>query len=137
MLTPKHPLQCAVALVAVASLPTVAATRECPTQVVDEKVILLLERASTCAKAMTLFRVCFIGGAGDARRSKIVIAKCEGEFLSKLRLSQLDEYEEAKDRCVDEQGDPNGGTSARALVALCLAELAQNYSRRFSRGSQR
>ena len=86
---------------------------------------------------MTLFRACATGASGDTARGKIVVAKCEGEFLSKLRLSQIEYYLLGKYECMDKCGDPNGGSSACPEVAFCLAELAQNYSRRFSRGSQR
>ena len=41
MLMSEHPLLSAVALAAVVSLPTVAATKECPTQDLDKAIPLL------------------------------------------------------------------------------------------------
>ena len=84
-------LLCAISFVAIATGPSIAATKDCPT-LDGDKILELMDRAPTCAESRALFEACSHGASGDVGLSEVVIRKCEGDFLTKLSKSQRQAY---------------------------------------------
>jgi hypothetical protein len=125
-------LVCAVSLVAMATAPTAAATRDCPTLDGDKR-LELLDQAPTCEKSLALFQACSYGASGDVGLSEVVIRKCEGDFLTKLSKSQRQTYDRQQKMCARKYQNQSG-TMYRSFEAFCSANLAKDYSRRFAKG---
>jgi hypothetical protein len=120
----------AIALAAAVTAP-VAAEEECPSGF-DER-IALLEHAPTCAKSRKEFERCSYVATGDVGLSEVVIKKCEGDFLTKLGKSQRQAYDRQQKQC-DRKYANQSGTMYRAFAAFCRADVARDYSRRFTKG---
>jgi hypothetical protein len=127
-------LFCIASLVAVATAPAAAATKDCPTLAGDE-ILERLKQAPTCENSLALFQVCSYGASGDVGLSEVVIRKCEGDFLAKLNKSQRQAYDQQQKRCARKYQNQSG-TMYRSFEAFCSAILAKNYSRRFAKGSK-
>jgi hypothetical protein len=127
-------LLCAISLVAIATGPSIAATKDCPT-LDGDKILELMDRAPTCAESRTLFEACSHGASGDVGLSEVVIRKCEGDFLTKLSKSQRQAYDQQQKRCTRKYQNQSG-TMYRSFEAFCSANLARDYSRRFAKGSK-
>ena len=106
------------------------AAEECPSAVQDiDEVILLLNKARGCDRAMKLFGLCNRGSSGDIRFGAVVEKKCEADFLSRLEPPQKLAYQREMRTCVRKYQNEDG-TMYRSFTALCRAEVAQRYSRR-------
>jgi hypothetical protein len=62
--------------------------------------------------------------------SGIVIDKCEQDFVPKLSKAQQ-RTEKATDRCERKSAQYGGGSESCAMAALCEAEVARSYARRW------
>jgi hypothetical protein len=118
--------------VAVGAPPVAAAPAECPTLDGAER-LELLTHASTCDRSLKLFELCSYGASGDVGLSAVVIEKCEGDFLAKLRASQRLTYEREQQRCAHKY-EKEEGTMYVSFAAFCAADLAKSYAHRFSKG---
>lgn len=125
-------LFCAVSLVALAASP--AASMDCPTRD-GEKILELLDQAPTCEKSLALFQACSYGAGGDVGLSEVVISKCEGDFLTKLSISQRQAYDRQQKRCSLKYRNESG-SMYRSFEAFCSANLAKDYARRFIKGAK-
>ena len=78
---------------------------------------------------MKLFEACQRGSSGDIRLGEIVIAKCEGAFLSKLSKLERSAYDRKIKACWHKYAKESG-TMYRSFEAFCAAGVAQTYARR-------
>ena len=60
---------------------------------------------------------------------EVVVAKCKGEFVSRLSKGRLSEYRRAQSRCARKYLHESG-TMYRSFEAHCAAEVARSYARR-------
>ena len=114
--------------------PKPAETQECPieelTHEAREKVI---RSAPSCDQALELFGLCSTQSTQDIPLGAIVRERCEARFLSRLTPAQRRAYEQGQKRCARKYRH-EWGTMYRSFEALCGAQLAQTYARRFSKG---
>ena len=122
---------CAAVLFAIGVAPAAAATVDCPTLHHDD-ILELLRQAPTCEKSLVLFEACSHGTSGDVELSKVVIRKCESNFLIKLSKSQRQAYDQQQKRCSRKYQNEDG-TLYRSFEAFCSAVLARDYTRRYVR----
>jgi hypothetical protein len=105
--------------------------KECPVTERDlEAIEVALQEATSCKKSMATFEACSYGSSGDVALGRVVISKCEGDFLNKLSVRQKRAYEQKLKRCWREYRHQSG-TMYRSFEAMCAAAVAQTYSRRF------
>ena len=94
-----------------------------------DKVEEGVKSAPSCDAAFELFSACMMGATSDVRMSGFVIEKCEADFEAKLSKSQRRAYDKAQNGC-ERKYQRQSGSEARAMEALCVAEVARAYSRR-------
>ena len=112
-----------------------AAPKECPVTERDLEVIeAALQEAASCEKSVATFDACSYGASGDVALGRVVISKCEGDFLNKLSARQKRAYGQKLKRCWLKYRHQSG-TMYRSFEAMCAAAVAQTYSRRFLRAS--
>ena len=121
----------AMAIAGAGAAPKPAEPEACPiedfTEDAREK---LLQDASSCDKALDLFRACSLGASGDVALGAIVVEKCEAGFLNRLTREQRRTYDREQGRCQNKYRRESG-TMYRSFEAFCGAELARNYARRY------
>ena len=93
-----------------------------------DKVEEGLKSAPSCDAAFELFSTCMMGATSDVRMSGIVVERCEADFEAKLSKNQRRAYDKDLNRC-ERKYQRQSGSEARALEALCVAEVARSYSR--------
>ena len=77
-----------------------APLRECPVEDFDFAPRLEAVRsAPSCEIAVELFGLCGSAAGSDVDWGEVVVAKCEGEFVSRLSKGRLSEYRRAQSRC--------------------------------------
>jgi hypothetical protein len=94
-----------------------------------DKVEEGLKSAPSCDAAFELFSTCMMGATSDVRMSGIVIERCEADFKAKLSKSKARAYGKDLNGC-ERKYRRQSGSEARAMEALCFAEVARSYSRR-------
>jgi hypothetical protein len=110
---------------------TQAAQREeCPAKssMMDD-VMIALNVAPSCERAMKVFEACEYGTSGDVQFGAIVEKKCESDFFARLREPQRRLYRSEMGFC-DRKYRNKEGTMYRSFTAFCRADVAQRYSRR-------
>jgi hypothetical protein len=103
---------------------------DCPakTTMMDD-VIVALNAAPSCDRAMKVFEACEYGTSGDVQFGAIVEKKCEGDFLARLKDPQKYLYKREMRVC-DRKYRNQSGTMYLSFTAFCRADVAQRYSRR-------
>jgi len=122
---------CTVCLAAVLSLAAASVRAEdCPakTRMMDD-IIVALDEAPSCNRAMKIFEACEFGTSGDIRFGAVVEKKCERDFLARLRDPQKHLYR-SEMRVCDRKYRNQSGTMYLSFTAYCRADVAQRYSRR-------
>jgi hypothetical protein len=61
-----------------------------------------------------------------------VLARCERDFLSRLNTAQQRAYRAEQKRCARKYSGREG-TMYRSAGAICLAEVAGKYAKRFAK----
>jgi hypothetical protein len=106
--------------------------KECPPGGFDEVVEPMIEKAASCGEAMELAVACALGAAADVQLGAAVQDRCERDFLSKLNKTQRRAYNAEHRRC-ERKYIRESGTMYRSAEAFCHAEVAEKYSRRFTK----
>jgi len=108
-----------------------AAPNECPVTERDlEAIEAALQKAASCKTSVATFEACSYGASGDVALARVVIGKCEDDFLNKVSARQKRAYDHKLKRCWRKYRDQSG-TMYRSFEAMCAAAVAQRYSRRF------
>lgn len=103
---------------------------ECPAKsTMMDDVIVALNEAPSCERAMKVFEACEYGTSGDVRFGAIVEKKCEGDFLARLKDPQKNLYQREMRVC-DRKYRNQSGTMYLSFTAYCRADIARRYSRR-------
>jgi len=125
-------------LAVVLSIATAPAWAEdCPakTRMMDD-IIVALNEAPSCNRAMKIFEACEFGTSGDIRFGAVVEKKCERDFLARLKEPEKLLYRREMRVC-DRKYRNEEGTMYRSFTAFCRAEVAQRYSRNGARAPSR
>ena len=122
---------CLAGLAVVLSLAGVPARAEdCPAKSTQsDDIVIALNEAPSCARAMKVFEACEFDASGDVELGAIVEKKCEGDFLARLKDPQKHLYQREMRVC-DRKYRNQSGTMYLSFTAFCRAEVAQRYSRR-------
>lgn len=131
-----------LALVAVLSFNGAAsAVEQCPvTDAESEKaggyveaVIAAVRYAPNCERAFKITEACEFGDSKTNRLLDIVATKCEPLFMKKASAAVKAAYKKAQDRC-DKIAERNSGTMYQSFAAVCRAEKARDFARKYGRG---
>jgi hypothetical protein len=95
-----------------------------------DKISEDLDKAASCSAALELFGACALGGSSDVGLGGSVVARCERDFLSRLNKAQQRAYQAEQKSCARKYGRREG-TMYRSAGAICLAEVASKYAKRF------
>ena len=120
---------CAAVLAVVSSFAAVPAWAEdCPAKSNQmDDIIVALNAAPSCDRAMKIFEACEFGTSGDVQFGAVVEKKCEGDFLAGLKAQRKRAYSREMRVC-DRKYRNESGTMYLSFTAFCRAEVAQHYS---------
>jgi hypothetical protein len=106
-----------------------ARAEDCPARshMMDD-IMVALNEAPSCDRAMKIFEACEFGTSGDIHFGAVVEKKCEGDFLARLKEPRKLLYRREMRVC-DRKYRNEDGTMYRSFTAFCRAEVAQRYSR--------
>jgi hypothetical protein len=103
---------------------------DCPAKSTSfEDIVVALDEAPSCDRAMKVFEACEFGASGDVQLGAVVEKKCEGDFLPRLKDPQKHLYRREMRVC-DRKYRNQSGTMYLSFTAFCRADVAQRYSRR-------
>jgi hypothetical protein len=106
-----------------------AQAEDCPAKTTEmDDIIVALNEASSCDRAMKIFEACEFGASGDVGLGAVVEKKCEADFLRQLKAPQKRTYRDQLSRCTYKYRNQSG-TMYRSFSAFCRAEVSQRYSR--------
>ncbi|WP_425116880.1 hypothetical protein [Bradyrhizobium sp.] len=94
-----------------------------------DDIVVALNKAPSCDRAMKVFEACEFGASGDVQLGAVVEKKCEGDFLSRLKDPQRRAYQREMRVC-DRKYRNESGTMYVSFTAFCRAIVAQRYSHR-------
>ncbi len=94
-----------------------------------EDIIAVLDKASSCDRAMKVFEPCEYGASADVQFGAVVQKKGEADFLTRLRAPQKLTYQRELQAC-DRKHEHETGTMYLSFAAFCRADVAQRYSHR-------
>jgi len=120
---------CLAGLAVILSLAAASARAEdCPAKSTQmDDIIIALNEAPSCDRAMKVFEACEYGASGDVQFGAVVEKKCEGDFLARLKDPQRHVYQREMRVC-DRKYRNQSGTMHLSFTAFCRAEVAQRYS---------
>jgi hypothetical protein len=129
---------CLASLAVVLSLAVASARAEdCPAKSTQmDDIIVALNEAPSCDRAMKVFEACEFGASGDVQLGAIVEKKCEGDFLVRLKDPQRRAYRHEMRVC-DRKYRNESGTMYLSFTAFCRAIVAQRYSHKAAGSSSR
>src|SRR5258707_15140502 len=91
---------CMAGLAVVLSLSASARAADCPAKSMQmDDIIVQLNEAPSCDRAMKVFEACEFGASGDVQLGAIVEKKCEGDFLARLKDPQKHVYQREMRAC--------------------------------------
>jgi hypothetical protein len=115
-----------ILLMSLAAVP--ASAQECPARsTATGDIVVALNEAPSCDKAMSIFEACQSSAGGDVALGAIVSQKCESEFLARLKATEKRIYQRMLRAC-DRKYRDESGSMYRSLEAFCRAKAAQRYS---------
>jgi hypothetical protein len=122
---------CLASLAVILSLAGASARAEdCPAKSTQmDDIVVALNKAPSCDRAMKVFEACEFGASGDVQLGAVVEKKCEGDFLSRLKDPQRRAYQREMRVC-DRKYRNESGTMYVSFTAFCRAIVAQRYSHR-------
>jgi hypothetical protein len=122
---------CLASLTVILSLAGASARAEdCPAKSTQmDDIVVALNKAPNCDRAMKVFEACEFGASGDVQLGAVVEKKCEGDFLSRLKDPQRRAYQREMRVC-DRKYRNESGTMYVSFTAFCRAIVAQRYSHR-------
>lgn len=94
-----------------------------------DDIVVALNAAPSCDRAMKLFEACAYGASGDVQFGEAVEKKCEADFIGQLGPPQKLSYQRELRIC-DQKYRNKSGTMYISATAFCRAEVAQRYSQR-------
>jgi hypothetical protein len=122
--------------IALSLVAQVAQAEECPAKSTQfDDIVVALNEAPSCDRAMKIFEACEFGASGDVGLGAVVEKKCEGDFLPRLKDSERQLYQREMRVC-DRKYRNQSGTMYLSFTAFCRAEIAQRYARRALKAAQ-
>jgi hypothetical protein len=107
---------------------TSARAEDCPAKSTGmDDIIVALNEAPGCDRAMQVFEAYEFGASGDVALGAIVEKKCEGDFLGRLKDPRKHVYQREMRAC-DRKYRNQSGTMYQSFTAFCRANVAQRYS---------
>jgi hypothetical protein len=107
--------------------------KQCPHALSQfDKISDDIDKAPSCAAALELLGACALGGSSDVGLGGSVVARCERDFLERLNAAQQRAYRAEQKRCARKYSGREG-TMYRSAGAICLAEVAAKYAKRFAK----
>ena len=101
---------------------------DCPAKSASfEDIVVALDEAPSCDRAMKVFEACEYGASGDVQFGAVVEKKCEGDFFARLKDPQRHVYQREMRVC-DRKYRNESGTMYLSFTAFCRAIVAQRYS---------
>ena len=97
-----------------------------------EAVIAAVRSARNCKRAVKTLEACQFGDSKTNRLLEIVETKCEPLFMTKASTAVKTAYKQAQERC-DMIAEKNSGTMYQSLAAVCRAEKAHDFARKYGR----
>nr|WP_246553890.1 hypothetical protein [Bradyrhizobium ottawaense] len=94
-----------------------------------DDIVVALNAAPGCERAMKQFEACAYGASGDVQFGEVVEKKCEADFIGQLQPPQKLSYQRELRVC-DQKYRSKSGTMYISATAFCRAEVAQRYSQR-------
>ncbi|WP_338318087.1 hypothetical protein [Bradyrhizobium ottawaense] len=94
-----------------------------------DDIVVALNAAPGCERAMKQFEACAYGASGDVQFGDVVEKKCEADFIGQLQPPQKLSYQRELRVC-DQKYRSKSGTMYISATAFCRAEVAQRYSQR-------
>lgn len=98
-----------------------------------EAVLAAVRNAPRCERAVTIVEACQFGDSKTNRLLEVVEAKCEPLFMPKASTAVKTAYKKAQQRC-DLIAEKNSGTMYQSFAAVCRAEKARDFARRYRGG---
>ena len=119
------------------------AVEQCPVSDADtdkagsyfEAVKTAVRNAPNCERAFKITEACQFGDSKTNRLLEIVESKCEPLFMKKADAKTKTAYEKAQERC-DEIPKKNPGPMYQSFAAVCRAEKARDFARRYGGGKR-
>ena len=101
---------------------------DCPAKshMMDD-IVVALNKAPNCDRALKIFEACEFGTSGDIRFGAVVEKKCERDFLGRLKGPQKLIYQHEMRVC-DRKYRNKSGTMYLSATAFCRAQIAQRYA---------
>jgi hypothetical protein len=96
-----------------------------------EAVIAAVRKAPTCERAVKTLADCEFGDSKTNRLLDIVETKCEPLFANASSAVKA-AYKKAQKRC-DRIAEKNPGTMYQSFAAVCRAEKARDFARKYGR----
>jgi hypothetical protein len=98
-----------------------------------EAVIAAVRSAPNCKRAVKTLEACQFGDSKTNRLLEVVETKCEPLFMTKASTAVKTAYKKAQERC-DIIAEKNSGTMYQSFAAVCRAEKARDFARKYGRG---
>ena len=128
---PNSRLSCLAVVLCLAAAP--ARSEDCPAAgTMMEDVLVALNEAANCDRAMKVFQACEYGTSGDIQFGAVVEKKCERDFLPRLTEPQKHLYQSDMTAC-DRKYRNQDGTMYRSFTAFCRAGVAQRHAQKARR----
>lgn len=118
-------------LVALMSACGSAAAADCPSWDLD-RIERDAKAAPSCAAAYEVVAACVFGSTADTGPVTVVIDRCEGEFLARLKPSQVRNYERRLAAC-DRKYAGREGTMYVSMNMYCRLDVAVALAKRQAR----
>jgi hypothetical protein len=118
----------AFAICSCAQIESSAGAEGCPVTGGDPRRAIIA-RASSCQKAVRLFKRCTIGGILDGGLALSVMKVCEKTSLYRMSAKEREAYNAAIDAC-NAPYVMKHGTMYRSVSAHCRVDVMAEYARR-------
>ncbi len=91
------------------------------------------QNAPSCERAFKITEACAFGDSKTNRLLEVVETKCEPLFMNKAAAAVKTAYKKAQVTC-DKIAERNSGTMYQSFAAVCRAEKARDFARKYGRG---
>lgn len=100
-----------------------------------EAVLAAVRNAPNCQRAVETLEACQFGDSKTNRLLEVVETKCEPLFMTKASTAVKTSYKKAQERC-DMIAEKNSGTMYQSFAAVCRAEKARDFARKYGHGKR-
>jgi len=98
-----------------------------------DAVLGAVHDAPNCERAFKTLEACQFGDSKTNRLLEVVETKCEPLFMTKASTAVKTAYKKAQEHC-DMIAEKNSGTMYQSFAAVCRAEKARDFARKYGRG---